>query len=129
MIALPKPEPEEEPTGGLGGSALRPNGIRDTRLLERAIRWGWPIPQKYRKPIVERQVRIALDPLSSPREATSAFRSLVAAEQQNVDRVLRSVGSDKDAGSTTNQQINIYLPANGREAIEQTNGHNGNGKH
>lgn len=39
--------------------------------------------------------------------------------------------TSEDAARVTNQQINIYLPANGREAIngQLTNGHDGNGKH
>ena len=89
MIAEPHPEPVEPDEGGLGGGALRPKGIRDTRLIERALREGWPIRRKYRKPIVERQVSIAVDPESSPREATSAARCLVVMSSENAAIALK----------------------------------------
>ncbi len=127
MIAQNNDEPSE-PVGDIGG--LRAKGLNDTRLLERALRERWPIPDQYREPIINRQVRIAMDPNSSPREATSAARCLVSMEQQNADIALKML--DKlvpDQHEHGEQQINIYLPSNGRETpLPSING-NGNGRH
>lgn len=83
--------PPDELKGGLGGDVLRPAGIRDTRLIERALREQWPIPDEFREPIVKRQVRIAIDPHSSPRESTSAARCLVSMQQQNTEAALKAL--------------------------------------
>ena len=90
---MPKKEPET-PTppqqgGGLGGQSelppsIAPQGARDTRLIERAIRERWPIKEEWRAGLVARQVAIAGDKKSSPREATSAFRALLEADKINV---------------------------------------------
>lgn len=92
MIAAAKPEPPEEPedVGDYGGGAsARRISLEHTRMIERAVREGWPIPEEKRPAIVARQVRIALSKRSSPREATSAARCLLGMEQQNVDRVFK----------------------------------------
>ncbi len=80
-----------ETVGGSGGPCVRPAGRADTRLLERALRERWPIPEKYHLPIIERQIRIAIDPAASPREATSAARCIVSMESQNIEVALKSV--------------------------------------
>jgi len=58
-------------------------GISETRLLEKAIKQRWPIPDEYRAGVINRQARIAIDPEASNREATSAARCLITAEGQN----------------------------------------------
>jgi hypothetical protein len=58
-------------------------GIRDTRLIERAIRQRWPIPENMRQALIERQIEIATSVEVSPREATSAFNAVMAADKQN----------------------------------------------
>jgi hypothetical protein len=72
-----------EPEGGLGGWTGR--GIRDTRLVERALRERCPIPKAIRKPLVERLATIVQDPKASPREAVSAARALLAASRINLE--------------------------------------------
>jgi hypothetical protein len=57
--------------------------VRDTRLMERALRERWPIKQEYREAIIKRLIRIIADPASSAREVASASRALLAAEAQN----------------------------------------------
>lgn len=56
----------------------------DTRMIERAIRERWPISPAVRDAAVKRMATIAIDPNSSKREATSAFRSLVSADALNM---------------------------------------------
>ena len=53
------------------------DGIRTTRLLERAVRSRWPIPEKYKEAIIKRQVAIAVDAKSKPREASAAARTIL----------------------------------------------------
>lgn len=57
--------------------------VQDTRMYEKAIRQRWPIPDECRLPIVERQIRIAIDPNSSERAASIATRCLLEMERQN----------------------------------------------
>ena len=81
----PSNENPRDPVGDYGGgiSAKRVH-LEDTRMLERALRERWPIPEQYREAIVSRQVRIAVDPGSSAREATSAARCVVSMEGHNL---------------------------------------------
>ena len=65
-------------------ASLRPVGIRDTRLITRAIRQQWPIREEIRAALVARQVEIATSKEVSPGECTSAFKSLLHANQQNL---------------------------------------------
>ncbi|MDE2473251.1 MAG: hypothetical protein KGL35_32230, partial [Bradyrhizobium sp.] len=61
----------------------------DTRLIEKAIRERWPIPEKYRAAIINRQVQIAIDPESSRRESTAAARTIFAADKLNLEQLER----------------------------------------
>ena len=65
-------------------ASLREVGVRDTRLIERAIRQQWPIRQEIRAALIDRQISIATSETVSPGEATSAFRAVLAANQQNL---------------------------------------------
>ena len=70
-------------------ASLSAVGIRDTRLIARAIRQKWPIPDDKRKPLIDRQIEIATSKEVSPGEATSAFKSLLAANAQNIAADIR----------------------------------------
>ena len=61
------------------------DGIRDTRLIERALRERWPIPAQHREAILQRQTLIAAGGVkgTSPREETSAFLALLHADRLN----------------------------------------------
>lgn len=69
---------------------ILPTGTRDTRLLERAVRERWPIPDKFKKAIINRQIKIAIDPTSSGREARAAARTIIAADKINLEEEIRS---------------------------------------
>lgn len=69
---------------------ILPTGTRDTRLLERAVRERWPIPERYKKAIINRQIKIAIDPESSGREARAAARTIIAADKINLEEEIRS---------------------------------------
>lgn len=59
------------------------DGVRTTRMLERAARQRWPVPEKYKEAIIKRQVQIAIDSKSKPREAAAAARTVLAADRLN----------------------------------------------
>jgi len=75
--------------GGLGGGTGR--GIRDTRLVERALRERWPIPKALRRPLIERLSEIVRDPGSSPREATSAAKAILTASKINLETIAATI--------------------------------------
>jgi len=60
--------------------------IRDTRLMERALRERWPIPQELRERIVLNLIAIVANKSLSPRERTSAAKALLHADQLNVEQ-------------------------------------------
>jgi hypothetical protein len=55
----------------------------DTAIIRRAFEERWPIPDKFRGPLINRQIEIATHKHSSPTEATNAFRSVLAADILN----------------------------------------------
>lgn len=59
-------------------------GLRDTRMIAKALEQRWPIKPEYRAALVRRLVQVIADPASSPREVTAASRALIAAEGQNL---------------------------------------------
>ena len=90
-----KPEDAQEGTPGDPESALPDSGTRGSnglitpskmdRLERQAIRQRWPIPDRFRKPMIDRQVAISIDPKISPRDATQAFKAVLAADGQNLE--------------------------------------------
>ena len=114
----------ETSQGGLGGTSIQTEGIRDTRLIERALRERWPIPYEKRGAIVERQVEIATNGECSPRESTSAARCLVMMDGQNIEGAkivtpASGEGDDPAANSSPAINIQINIPDNGRAGISQ----------
>jgi hypothetical protein len=59
--------------------------MKDARLVERALRESWPVPQALRKPLIQRLANIVQDPKASPREAVAAARALLAASRINLE--------------------------------------------
>jgi hypothetical protein len=101
-----------EPEGGLGGTTGR--GIRDTRLVERALRERWPVSKALRRPLIERLAAIAQDPKASPREATSAAKAILSASRLNLEVVAKAIDADK------HENVLRRL-----EALERTDEHRG----
>lgn len=93
------PEPPEN-EGGLGGSALRAKGTRDTRLLERAAREKWPIKPEMRGEIIDRQMAIIRSGECSPREQTSAAKFMLEVDKfnQGVDAVSTQINIQNNGG-------------------------------
>jgi hypothetical protein len=82
-----------EPEGGLGGKTGR--GIRDVRLVERALREYWPIPKALRGPLIKRLAGIVQDTNASPREVTSAAKAILTASRLNLEVVAKAIEADK----------------------------------
>jgi hypothetical protein len=57
--------------------------IRDTRLMARAIEQRWPVPNEMRAGMIRQLMSIIASKDASPREKTSAFKAILAAEKQN----------------------------------------------
>ena len=79
-----------------------PGSMRDTRLIARAVREEWPIPDAFRKPVVMRQVAIATNPNTKNSEATAAARCLANMNAQNI----------KSCNEQNSQHIHISGTAN-----------------
>lgn len=59
-------------------------GMRDTRMMAKAITDRWPLSAEYRTSIIKVLMQIALNPSCSPRERTSAAKALIAADAVNM---------------------------------------------
>lgn len=101
--------------GGMGaarnpGPSAAAASMRETRMIEKAIRQRWPIKDEWRVILLERQAKIASDPGSSPREATSAFKAILAADQINLNAELGNVeerlGALEDAEVARREGLN-----------------------
>ena len=104
-------------------ASLAPVSVRDTRLIARAIRQRWPIREEIRQALVDRQVAIATSETCNPSESTAAFRSIVAAEAQNIGAEKQPKRKTKTppAITTTNLIVVGDLAESKRRAIAYMN--------
>jgi hypothetical protein len=49
----------------------------------------WPVKEDYREALINRQIAIAIDPTSTSKEATIAFRAVLAADLANMEQERR----------------------------------------
>jgi len=61
-------------------------GIRDTRMMARALTQRWPIDPEQRNLMMRVLMKIAADANNSPRERTSAIKALIAADRNNIEQ-------------------------------------------
>lgn len=61
-------------------------GIRDTRLIARALRERWPMDDRQRELMMRVLMQIAADQNNSPRERTSAIKALISADRNNIEQ-------------------------------------------
>lgn len=106
---------QPDDNGGYGGATNSEYPTRhpsqDARIERMAIKKRWNIPDKYKDALVNGQVQIAINPDSSNREKTSAFRALLAAEAQNqADEVAsEKAPEDMPEGVTVEEQLQILM--------------------
>lgn len=61
------------------------DGVRTTRMLERAIRQRWPITDEQRQAIIDRQITIASRKNGKAREQSIAAKTVAAFDRMNMD--------------------------------------------
>jgi hypothetical protein len=98
----------------------------DAKMVARALKLGWNIPDKYKQPLLNRLLFIALndDPekgkVSSHRERLSAIRTLLIAEGQAIDLMGVILNRKQDQ---VNVQVNVQQPEIlKRASVEQLEG-------
>jgi hypothetical protein len=97
-------QPEGQEPGGLGGGPERdrepppfeqPGRADPYRFAKKAAREGWPVPEKWKEPLLAQMVRIAADPRSTAREKTGAFRAILSASKQNLEVISLEMENEK----------------------------------
>jgi hypothetical protein len=81
-------------SGGSGGGPA-PDTARDSRLLERALREHWPIPDTLRKGLVARLAKIIADPDSSKRSVVAAAKTLATLSRGNLAAVETAIRAEQ----------------------------------
>jgi hypothetical protein len=79
--------------GGKGGE-YGSQQTSDTRLVERAIRQRWPIPEDRRPAIMDRLIQVATGEGVSDRNRVVAARALLAADALNMQQEKLDQGGD-----------------------------------
>ena len=59
-------------------------GIRDTRMMARALRERWPIEDRQRELMMRVLMQIAADASNSARERTQAIKAIISADAVNL---------------------------------------------
>jgi hypothetical protein len=70
-------------------------GIREARLVERALREHWPIPEGLRGRVMDRLGAIVDDTEASHRAITAAARALLGASKINLESVAAAMKADE----------------------------------
>ena len=92
MIAIPsnngsngngKDKKASPKSGGLGGEVSPDNGARDTRLIEKAVRKGWKLPEGLMDELPAALRQVAMNKKASHRNRIAASRVLVTMHGQN----------------------------------------------
>lgn len=81
-----------EPPGGSGGESEFT--ARDSRMVERAIKGRWPIPDEMREKVPEALSKVITSPGSSQRNKIAAARALLAADSLNMEQEKRDAGGE-----------------------------------
>jgi hypothetical protein len=79
--------------GGSGGDSGFT--IRDARLVERALREHWPIPEALRGRVIDCLGAIVDDAKAGPRAVTAAARALLGASRINLEGVAAAMKADE----------------------------------
>lgn len=123
MIAIPQPSDERTPD-----KLDLEHSKADIAMVRSLVKRGL-LPAEHIQELAERLERVAAAN-EGDRLGMAADKTL-ASMQVALLRLLVDCGkgSGMESASVTNQQINIYLPSNGRETQPALPSANGNGKH
>ncbi len=101
---------------------------KNLRMVQRAIREGWPVAQADKELAISDARRTLKDPESSRRERLEASKVLLAAEGQNMkvdDQAIKLLTDDGKPGTVNNTQNNtIDLSGLTVEQLRALAGHN-----
>jgi hypothetical protein len=100
----------DEPGGKGGGSALPQTS--DTRLIEKAVRQRWNIPEALRTVLPGVMARIVASPEASDRNRIAAARVILTADQLNMSQETRDAG-----GEVVNVDLRLLPEDQKRERI------------
>jgi hypothetical protein len=85
--------PDADGLGGKGALSFSKN-TSDVRLVERALKERWPIPDSARLILGEEMGNILANPEESSRARSIAARVLLAADQLNLEQEKRDLGGE-----------------------------------
>lgn len=89
-----------------------------------AVRRGWATPDEKKPQVVDRLIKVVLDPTSTPLEKIASFRALFTADQRQWERDNTDLANKVNGGSEVNIPINIEKTAKLVEQIEAKIGRN-----
>jgi hypothetical protein len=100
-VAGEQPGNPEESHGGTGGEILAdPRHTRaDAKLIQRAIRERWPIPESLRPKMAERLGDIIDNKSTADRDVIAAIRTLVSADRLNIDQERLELERERQHGT------------------------------
>ena len=81
-------------------------GLKNTRLLARAIHGGWPVPDQLKSQVIQELTEVFEDPEAGPREKIAASRAIMAADQLNIEREKMSQADDHHGDQLDQQRLN-----------------------
>lgn len=111
-----------------GGKPIKPaqlvsdgvDGVRTTRMLERAIRQRWPITDEQRQAIIDRQIVIASRKTGKAREQSIAAKTVAAFDRMNMDEEKASSPQPPQQHVHLHSEVNLdNLSVKQLEELEQ----------
>lgn len=81
-------------------------GLKNTRLLARAIHGGWPVPDQLKSQVIQELTEVFEDPEAGPREKIAASRAIMAADQLNIEREKMDQADDHHGDQLDQQRLN-----------------------
>lgn len=80
MPEFSEPIPGVDVPLAMGEPRSKRDEQKNDRMLRKAMRQGWAVPDQYKRPMIDRQVAIAINAEGPAREATAAFVALTSAD-------------------------------------------------
>lgn len=109
-----KKSTEQETPGGQGGPICFDDNTSGKRLIERAIKERWDIPEKYRNAILTRVMQDALNEKLSPRERAASQRVVLQMDRINLEAIRSGLNlnvnlSAEDIANLDDEQLDALI--------------------